>query len=296
MHQLALERRPRLPKKERFRAFIEPLEARIAPAFTMALSSSATVGVSSALAGNTTTFTATATSANLSWADVESALGAGHNVVITSGSTGTEAGNIVANPTGIDLSALPSGLTLTFQSGTGTGLVGNISLSALAFGGTNESVVIHATGSVTTGLLSAGAQAAPAFLANVAITAGTSVSGGTVEATDVSLGAASGIGTSSAPFLTEAGALVANNTATGGIFITNGTSSNPQALTIGFAKDPFQGLQDTGAAADPITLINFGSIHVTRRAVANEIITAPGNVTVIANGATSDILTGENLN
>ncbi len=278
---------------------IEPLEARIAPAFSMSLGSSATVHVTSSTSGSITTFTATATGANLSWQDVESAFVAGHSVVITSGTTGTEAGNII-DQTGFQLTSLPANETLTIQSGTGTGLVGNISLGAITLTGTGESIVVHAAGSLTTGALSAGTPSAPLPLASAALTAGTSANGGPVAAVNVSIGAKTGIGTAASPFLTAASALVANNsslaTTAGGIFITNGTASNPLPLTIGFASDPFHGIQDTTANTDPITLINFGSININNHTVANEIVSAPGNVIVTANGAASDVLTGTSLN
>src|SRR5688572_33420043 len=74
---------------------IEPLEARIAPAFTLTLSFDASIGINSNVAGGTTTFTATASGANLSWLDIAIAMAGGSNVVVNTGSTGAEAGNII---------------------------------------------------------------------------------------------------------------------------------------------------------------------------------------------------------
>ena len=45
----------------------------------------------------------------------------------------------------------------------------------------------------------------------------------------------------------------------GGIFISN---SDHGTLTIGFTSDPFQGVQDTGAAADAVSVTNAGTIDI----------------------------------
>jgi hypothetical protein len=71
---------------------IEPLEARIAPAYTLALSFDATSGVTVSTAAGTTTFTATSSGANLSWLDIAIAMGSGVNVIVSTGSAGSEAG------------------------------------------------------------------------------------------------------------------------------------------------------------------------------------------------------------
>src|SRR6476661_4489012 len=72
----------------------ERLEGRILFAWNMTLSLNPTVGVTSSTTSGITTFTATATAANLSWSSIQSALQAGNSVVVSSGSTGAEAGNI----------------------------------------------------------------------------------------------------------------------------------------------------------------------------------------------------------
>ena len=61
-------------------------------------------------------------------------------------------------------------------------------------------------------------------------------------------------------------------------------------LTIGYTGDPFQGVQDTGAAADAISLTNAGTIDINFG--GGEVVRGPVNVTVTATGATADILTG----
>src|SRR4030095_14982091 len=112
-------------------ASIEPLEARISPAFTLTLSFDTSVGVSSSSAGGTTTFTATASGANLSWLDIAIAMAGGANVVVKSGDTGTEAGNITdLIPSNKSISNAV-GTSLTFESGTGPNLVGDITLGTV---------------------------------------------------------------------------------------------------------------------------------------------------------------------
>ena len=49
-------------------------------------------------------------------------------------------------------------------------------------------------------------------------------------------------------------------------------------------------MQDTGAAADAISLTNAGTIDINFG--SDEVVSGPGDVTVTANGATSNVLTG----
>src|SRR5437660_516967 len=101
------------------RGFIEVLESRIAPAFTMTMSLGATTGVNVTVAGTTATYTAVAHGANVNWQDVENSLSSGDNIVISSGAGGTEDGNIT-DITGAQLGApIGNGLTITVQSGSG---------------------------------------------------------------------------------------------------------------------------------------------------------------------------------
>src|SRR3954468_10485872 len=90
MHQTSR----RLNSRQATAHLVECLEDRILFAWNMTLSPNADFAVSSSTASGTTTFTATATGANLSWNSVQSALQAGNSVLVNSGSTGTEAGSI----------------------------------------------------------------------------------------------------------------------------------------------------------------------------------------------------------
>ncbi|HWB13509.1 MAG TPA: DUF4214 domain-containing protein [Pirellulales bacterium] len=209
------------PLERRNLLSIQGLEERVVLAWDMTLSVAATVNVSSNTAGGTTTFTATDTGANLSWQDVDNALSAGDNVVINSGSTGTEAGNIT-DTTGAQLSFAPANLSVTIASGSGAGLVGNISIENLNLAGTNSSAVLDAAGDVSTGLLSGGTFGSPVPLASASITAGGSISSqttpvpGPVEATSLALRSASGIN-----LQTAATNLAFANTTSGDVDITN---------------------------------------------------------------------------
>src|SRR5262245_27995491 len=105
---------------------LEALEDRLAPAFNLTVGTGATAGVATTVSGTTTTFTANATGAFLSVADVVTALATG-NVVVDSGSTGTENGDITISA---GITSPVAGSTLTFQGGSGTGAVGNINIDA----------------------------------------------------------------------------------------------------------------------------------------------------------------------
>jgi autotransporter-associated beta strand protein len=101
------------------------LPAEAQAAFNLTVSNNATVGVGSSTVASTTTFTATATGANVQISDLTNALNSGANVVVTAGSTGTEAG-IIAIQAGI---SDPTATTaLTFHEGSGAGNVGTIQL------------------------------------------------------------------------------------------------------------------------------------------------------------------------
>jgi len=136
----------------------------------MALSVNADFGVSSSTASGTTIFTATATGANLSWNSIQSALQAGDNVVVSSGSTGTEAGNIT-DQSGAQLSFSGTNLNLMIETGSGTGLAGSISIENVTMSGSNSSVNLNAYENVSTELLSGGTSSSPTPLASAVITA-----------------------------------------------------------------------------------------------------------------------------
>src|SRR5262245_3299016 len=112
-----------------FRPNLEPLESRLLLAFDLALSSSATVGVNISTVGSTTTYEAVATGANIRLDDIQAELVAGRNVVVDSGSTGSEAGNITLV---VSASlANTAGASLTLQTGAGATLA-DILLSGLS--------------------------------------------------------------------------------------------------------------------------------------------------------------------
>ncbi|HVX63201.1 MAG TPA: autotransporter-associated beta strand repeat-containing protein, partial [Pirellulales bacterium] len=187
--------------EQRRAMYIEPLEDRRLLAWDMTLNATATVNVSSSTVGGVTTFAATGTGANLDWNDVQTALAAGNSVVIDSGSTGTGSGNIT-DQTGANFTGLPGNLSLTIESGTGTNLVGDISIEGIFLDSASSSIVVDANGSVSTGLLSGGTLASPAPLASANITAGGSISAqtsplpGPISAVNVNLSAVTGIGAS----------------------------------------------------------------------------------------------------
>jgi|GEM_PF-4308298 len=267
---------------------IEALEDRTLLSWSMTLGTSPTINVSSSTAGITTTFTATATGANLDWSDVSTALASGQNVVVNSGSQGTEAGNIT-DLSGAQIGSLPAGLNLTFESGSGTGTVGNISIERLGLGGNNESISIEANGDVSTGILSSGSSQSPAPLASLSITAAngsiTSQSSpfpGPVYATTVALQASTGIGSSAAPFLSDAASL-STQTSTDGIFISNTGNLNIS----GGAIPGVNGLQVT--TSGDINLTNTGNVSIN---TAGDNITGPGNITVSALGTASLLTVG----
>src|SRR5262245_61743615 len=171
MLSLFRSRRPRNSRNEKRKNHcwprLEALEDRVVPAFNLVLGSAATTGVTSSLVGNETTFTATATGATLNVADVLAELNLGHDVVVDSGSTGSEAGNITVNA---DLAYTdPAAHSLTLQTGSGTGVVGNIDLNAAL---TSTGAVTVKAGAATAAGTSVTVTLGDAF----AVTDGTAVS------------------------------------------------------------------------------------------------------------------------
>ena len=108
--------------------------------------------------------------------------------------------------------------------------------------------------------------------------------GNKVSATDLVLTSTTGTGVAALALATNVGNLVALNTTSGGIFI-----SNDGPLTIGFAGDPFQGMSDK-SNGDPISLTSAGTLTIT---TAGEVINAAaGDVTLTTTAG--DIVTGGN--
>lgn len=250
------------------------LEERITPAFNVSLSLDSTVGMTMMTAAGTTTFTANATGANLSFADIGTELLAGKNVVVDTGSTGTEAGNITSLITNITINTSP-GVSLTFQSGSGAGLVGDISLpriglfnapanSASIFVRANHHVVINEFMGNGLNVESIDLRAAT----------GSITTPGTLVGANLALSAATGIGTSGSPLLTQVANLEAR-TSTGGIFINN--TGN---LTIGGVSGALSGVNVT--ASGDISVVGTGNLTVNEN-----VSTAAGTITLQTGGSST---------
>jgi len=222
-----MSRAGRPPLRRAARCAIEQLEERILFAWNMTLSNNALAGVSVTTVSGTTTFTATATGANVPWVNIRNALSAGNNVVVSAGTTGTETGDI-ADLTGAQLSFSTSNRTLTIQSApVSKGIGGNITIKFITLSGPGSSIALSAGGTVSTGQLSGGTYASPTPLTSANVAAGkgsitvlTSPGPGPIEATTVTLNASLGIGTSTTVLPTAASNLSAS-TSTGAIYISN---------------------------------------------------------------------------
>lgn len=275
---------------------IQSLEERLVLAWNLTLVSGATepatANVAVATQDGTTSFTAIGTGANLKWGDVLNALSAGNDVVIDSGSTGQETGDIT-DLTGVQLHPLTTGnQTLTIESGTGTGLVGSITLEGVNLDGTNQSLVINAHHNVSVGFLTGGTFASQSPLASVNITAATgSVIGltapyaGPIEANRLAIQASSGIGSAAQPLTTQTGNLEAESD-TGGVFIDN-NANTPGVLNVGGVSALLHGVQAT--TSGDVQLTNNGSIDIF---TDGDVVRGPGNVSLRATGDTADIQTG----
>src|SRR5262249_7793715 len=112
---------------------VEQLESRDLLAFNLTISLAASAGLTSSTDSttHTVTFTAVANGANLSIASINAALAAKNSVVINSGPTGNQAGNIATSGFTSQMLSNVDGASLTIQSGSGTGLVGDINVSGL---------------------------------------------------------------------------------------------------------------------------------------------------------------------
>lgn len=272
----------RLPRTRRLS--MTALEDRITPAFNTLISLNPTIGVNVATVAGTTTFTANASGANVSILDVSNELSLGRNVIVTSGSTGAEAGNIAMS--GFANTSLNNlaGTSLTIQSGSGANLVGDISLQGVTFQQA-ASYTVSANRNVTFDQTTAASSIfVTAFTGSVTNSATTSI-----QATNLAITAATGIGSLATPLNTTVQNLEAATT-TGGIFINNQGS-----LTIGGVSAGLNGL--SVATSGDIVLTNAGSITLADTN-GTEVVrggAASGNVTLNANGATSDISSTVNL-
>jgi uncharacterized repeat protein (TIGR01451 family) len=262
---------------------IEALEDRTLFAWNLAIGLTPTNGVSTSTSGNTVTYAAVATGATLDWSDVTGSLAAGHSVVISSGTTGIQAGNITDN-TGVQTGPIPPNLNLTFETGSVTGLTGTISVENVLLDGSNASITINANGGVSIGMLSAGTSLNPAPLATVLITSKndsifprTNPDIEPIVATTLALKASRGITRSSTPLLTQVADLSAQTT-TGGMAINNTGNVNIN----GGMLSGVNGLR-SGAEGE-ISLVDQGSISLI-----NEQVITPDPINLAALGPNSDI-------
>jgi hypothetical protein len=290
------------------RLALEELEARLAPA------SALTVVQGAAGSGSLDSFLSP-TNGTLSPAD------GGNNPGTLSTGALTQVGPGVDISVGAQASITFSDLggTLALQTGPGhaaTFFISGPGADFITFANTNNTlgtaggdVVFSAGANLTVGnissaggaiRLSAGGRVAGNLAAGTLTATGAVVTlqadnaaGGAISQTgaaaavvagDLVLNAATGIGSSAAAFQTAVGGLVAQ-TGTGGIFV-----SNTGDLTVGFAGDPFRGVQVTGASGD-VLLTAAGSVNVLG---PGEVVHGPAAVTLRANGVAADIRTGGN--
>jgi len=155
---------------------LQTLEDRTTPAFTLTIDGdAATTGVSNVFANGTTTFTATANGATLDVDAIEAALALG-NVLITTGSGGSQAGNINWDSTGgnDDLDYLDAAIrTLTIQP-HGSSTVGSVATDLVHFNfNDNVDLVIDTTAPNTDGPILLTNETEINFAHSVTLNAGT---------------------------------------------------------------------------------------------------------------------------
>jgi hypothetical protein len=262
------QRRVRQRQRKHLRPYLECLEARLVPAINLLVDASgATAGVTSTFdaPSHTTTFTATAGGAHLNIGDVVTARQVG-NVVVDSGSAGTEAGDITIN-TGIT-SPMTHPYSLTFQTGSGAGVVGNITVNGdfvvLKSGDTLPMAFLARNNLVLNGTLVAGGPRITLTATNGAI----SQTAGSVKlTTQLNLTAAAGVGSAAAPLVTSAVGHVQALDGTGGVFL------HLSDTAIGFGGST-PGIQVTGS----------GDISVSGLAMTvSNAVEGPGNVSIRSN-------------
>ncbi|HQR05717.1 MAG TPA: autotransporter-associated beta strand repeat-containing protein [Gemmatales bacterium] len=291
------------------------LEERITPAFNTSLSLAATANMSIVTAAGTTTFTATATGANVNMDDINTELAAGRNVVVDTGSTGAEGGNIATSGLGSYAFTPVANHSLTLQTGTGVGLVGNITTVALS-ANTTTSFIAKANQNFSGGGLSFDSI-------DVRATTGSMTSSGTLSGTNLFLKSATGIGTLGTPLQTQVTNLTANTTTSGaGIFITeaddlslanvnavNGIASNNGQVVLNTTNGSLDingraivsgtaSITVSVGGLDKTFTINSGSLQTTNQPVsitADRMILGsgansinPGNSTITLNPFTSN--------
>ena len=253
------KRTPRRPlvRRNTFVPRLEQLEDRLTPAnyswggngtaLLVQLNTNESVTVSNP-ALNTETFTLSGTGTD-TWTQ-------------TGGATASGGGNGTA--------------TITFN-GAGD-LAASIAIdNSIAGAGTNN--VIFSSGTIASGSISADTTLGTGTTGSI-----TDSSGATLQATNLALSAVSGIGAANAPITTQVSHLVARMT---NFFATGLFVSNTGTLTIGFAGDPFQGVQTNGNGG-PLDLTNAGTLNIT---TSGEIVTTNGGAINLTTTA-GDIVTG----
>ena len=239
---------------------LEYLEVRLAPAFDLLVNATgATAGVTATVSGTTTTFTATATGAHLNVNDIVTALSTG-DVVVDSGATGTEAGDITINA-GVT-QPVANGAALTFQTGSGAGVVGNIAINgnfSSAGGGDAFPLKFLALNNlVLNGNLNSGGD-----VALTATNGAISQTGGLVQnISNLSLTAGTGIGSAATPLALSGITNVQALDGTGGVFL------NSDGVNIGF-----------GGATPGIQVTGSGDISVLGNTLsASNAVEGPGSI------------------
>jgi hypothetical protein len=164
--------------RARRRLALQPLEDRVAPAFTLTINGdAATSGVSNNFANGITTFTATANGATLDVDDIEAALAVG-DVLITTGSGGSQAGNINwdATSSNDDLDYTDAAVrTLTIQP-HGSSTSGAVTTDLVRFNfNDNVDLVIDTTAPTTDGAILLVNDTQINFAHTVTLNAGTGV-------------------------------------------------------------------------------------------------------------------------
>ncbi len=281
----ALTRRATAPIRRnsgRIGRVIEVLEDRTTPAFDLLIVTfgGGTTNVTATVNAGTTTFEATGTGATLDIDDVATALGAGNNVVITTGSGGAEPGNITNSIPGggVGLNGVQPGLTVTFQTGTGGAeLVGNMSLPGISSNTPPEefALVVNAVGAVdftngygtltTANITATDVTASATFVSSGGITITNS---GTASSFTGTIAGAGGLIKNGAGTLTLSGA----NTYTDSTLVNGGTLIAANAAALGSSG--------TG------TLVAAGATLDVQADIGNEVVDVGGSLVTSAGTGT----------
>ncbi len=232
------------------------------------------------------------TPANYSWGGNGTALlvqlSTNESVTVSNPSLNTE--TFTLSGTGADIWT-QTGAATASGGGNGTATItfnaaGDLSASIAidnSIAGAGENDVIFSSGTISSGSISVNTTAGTG--ATGAISDST---GAILQATDLALSSDNGIGTASAPIVTQVSNLVSQDNSSNGPTI--GTFiSNTGTLTIGFSGDPFQGVMEMGNL-DPIVLTNAGTLNITT--TGEFVQAAAGTITLTT--TTGDIVTGGN--